>query len=225
MVGRTIKSTRILLADDHKLVRSGIRKMIEKEPGFEVVAEVGSGEEVLGLVRSSDFQVDVVLMDIKMPGIGGLETTRKLQHVDDEIKVLVITACDGDIFASHSLQAGALGYITKEATVEEMIRAIRKVQLGQRYISPDIASELAMKGLSGPAGKSSFDSLSTREMQVCLMVIHGTSVQNIANNLALSPKTVNSYRYRIFEKLTVSNDVLLTLLAIQHGVLKDIEAS
>jgi len=224
LVGRTVKSTKILLADDHVLVRSGIKKIIEKEPGFEVIAEASSGEEVLLLVRSPDFQVDVVLMDIKMPGIGGLEATRKLQHLDEDIKVLVITACDGDIFASHLLQAGALGYITKGASQEEMIRAIRTVQMGQRYISREIANQLAVKHLTD-TGQSPFDALSEREMQVCLMVIHGTNVPDIAEQLSLSPKTVNSYRYRIFEKLGVTNDVLLTLLAIQHGVLKDVEAT
>ena len=188
--------------------------MLEDVPGMTVIAEARSGEEALRLGRQ--LKPHVVLMDVKMPGIGGFEATRKLLRVDPDIKVLVVTTCTNDVYPSKLLQVGAAGYLTKGSSMNEMIQAIRAVHSGQRYISPEIASKLAFKHVSDQ-DESPFDQLSERELQVMIMITKGTKVQDIAEKLCLSPKTVNSYRYRIFEKLSVSNDVELTLLAIRNG--------
>ena len=215
----------VLLVDDHDLVRTGIRRMIEDVQGIKVIAEARTGEEAIRLGRK--LKPHVVLMDVKMPGIGGFEATRKLLRVDPDIKILIVTICNNDLYPARLLQVGASGYLTKGASMNEMIQAIRAVYAGQRYISPEIASRLAFRHVSEEE-ETPFDSLSERELQVMLMITMGMKVQDIAEKLCLSPKTVNSYRYRIFEKLSVKNDVELTLLAIRHGLIeseKDIQVS
>ncbi len=193
--------------------------MLNNAQGIKVVGEAHSGEDAVKLAR--ELRPDVVLMDLKMEGIGGLEATRKLLRIDPDIKVLVITVCDDDIFPSRLLQAGAAGYLTKGGSSEtEMIQAIRAVHSGQRYISPAVAQQLAFKHLTD-SDDSPIESLSERELQVMLMIVHGLRPQEISEKLCLSPKTVNSYRYRLFEKLKVKNDVELTLLAIRHGLLNE----
>lgn len=159
---------------------------------------------------------DVVLMDVKMPGIGGLEATRKLLRSHPDIKVVAVTVCEEDPFPTRLLQAGAAGYLTKGAGLDEMVQAIRLAFAGQRYISPQIAQQLALKPFQ-PQG-SPFDTLSEREIQIALMIVGCQKVQIISDKLCLSPKTVNTYRYRIFEKLSVTSDVELTLLAVRHGM-------
>ncbi len=207
----------ILLVDDHDLVRAGIRKILNEIAGIKVIAEARTGEEAVKLTRKLHPQV--VLMDVKMPGIGGFEATRKLLRMDPDIKVLVLTTCNNDLYPARLLQIGAAGYITKGSTMDEMVQAIRAVHSGQRYISPEIASRLAFRHVTDK-NETPFDALSERELQVMLMITKGTKVQEIADKLCLSPKTVNSYRYRIFEKLNVKNDVELTLLAIRHGLVE-----
>lgn len=206
----------VLLVDDHVLVRSGIRRILEDVPNIKIVGEARSGEEALRIVR--EVKPNVVLMDIKMPGIGGLEATRKLLRVDPDVRVIVLTVYNNDLFPTRFIQAGALGYLTKGASMEEMIQAIRSVHAGQRYISPEIANQIALKSLSDK-GKTPFDVLSERELQVMMMITKGVKVTEISEKLHLSPKTVNSYRYRIFEKLGVKNDVELTHLALRHSLL------
>ncbi len=206
---------KVLVVDDHDLVRTGIRRMLEDIAGFKVTGEARSGEEGVRLAR--EIRPDVVLMDVKMRGIGGLEATKKLVRVDPDIKVLVVTVCDDDLFPAKLLQAGASGYITKDASMDEMVQAIRAVHSGQRYISPAIAQQLAFKHVTDK-DESPFSTLSERELQVMMMITQGCKPQEISEKLNLSPKTVNSYRYRIFEKLGVKNDVELTLLAIRHGL-------
>ena len=207
----------VMLVDDHDLVRSGIKHILDAASGVRVVLEANSGEEAIKLAR--DHRVDVVLMDVKMPGIGGLEATRKLLRSDPDLKVLVVTICSNEIFPARLLQVGAAGYLTKGASAEEMVKAIKSVYVGQRYISPEVARSLALKHVSD-SQSSPLEELSEREMQVMLMITMGVRVQDIAEKLCLSPKTVNSYRYRIFEKLTVKNDVELTLFAIRQGLIE-----
>lgn len=206
----------ILIVDDHFLVRMGIRRLLEDVSGLKVIAEANTGEEALRLVREKP--PEVVLMDVKMPGIGGLEATRKLVRGYPEVKVLVLTACDEEPFPSRLLQAGASGYLTKDCGIDELVKAIRSVNAGQRYLSPNIAQQLALKHVSD-AESSPFETLSERELQVMIMITNGQKVPEISDKLHLSPKTVNSYRYRIFEKLQVHSDVELTHLAIRYGLL------
>lgn len=205
---------RVLVVDDHDLVRTGITRMLADIEGLQVVGEADSGESALKLAR--ELKPDVVLMDVKMPGIGGLEATRKLLRSHPDIKVVAVTVCEEDPFPTRLLQAGASGYLTKGAALDEMVQAIRLAFVGQRYISPQIAQQLALKSFQ-PQG-SPFDSLSEREIQIALMIVGCQKVQIISDKLCLSPKTVNTYRYRIFEKLSVTSDVELTLLAVRHGM-------
>lgn len=207
---------RIIVVDDHQLVRIGTRRLLEDCQGFEVIADAGSGEEAVQLVQAH--KPDVVLMDIQMPGIGGLEATRRCLRAHPGVKVLAVTIYEDEPYPSRLLKVGAAGYLTKKADINEMVTAIRKVVAGQRYISAEIAQQLALRPFSGTDG-SPFDQLSSREMQITLMVIMGHNAQEIAERLSLSPKTVNSYRYRVFEKLRIRNDVDLTRLAIKHGII------
>lgn len=205
----------VLLVDDHDLVRTGIKKILDDVSGIKVIGEAASGEEAVKVARKA--RPNVVVMDVKMPGIGGFEATRKLLRVDPDIKVLVLTICDNDLYPARLLQAGASGYLTKGASMEEMVRAIRAIHSGQRFISAEIANRLAFRHVTDKEA-SPFELLSERELQVMMMITRGTTVQMIAEGLCLSTKTVNSYRYRIFSKLKVKNDVELTLLGIKHGV-------
>ncbi|WP_248740591.1 UvrY/SirA/GacA family response regulator transcription factor [Pseudomonas sp. MWU12-2029] len=206
---------RVLVVDDHDLVRTGITRMLADIDGLQVVGQAESGEE--SLIKARELKPDVVLMDVKMPGIGGLEATRKLLRSHPDIKVVEVTVCEEDPFPTRLLQAGAAGYLTKGAGLPEMVQAIRLVFAGQRYISPQIAQQLAIKSFQ-PTNDSPFDALSEREIQIALMIVGCQKVQIISDKLCLSPKTVNTYRYRIFEKLSISSDVELTLLAVRHGM-------
>ncbi|PAU65855.1 two-component system response regulator UvrY [Pseudomonas sp. PIC25] len=207
---------RVLVVDDHDLVRTGITRMLADIDGLQVVGQADSGEAALKKAR--ELKPDVILMDVKMPGIGGLEATRKLQRSHPDIKVVAVTVCEDDPFPTRLLQAGAAGYLTKGAALEEMVQAIRLVFGGQRYISPQIAQQLALKSFEPKVNGSPFDLLSEREIQIALMIANCQKVQIISDKLSLSPKTVNTYRYRIFEKLSITSDVELALLAVRHGM-------
>lgn len=212
----------ILIADDHDLVRTGLGRMLADVADMQVVGEATSGEEALRFCR--ELHPDVVLMDVKMPGIGGLEATRALVRQQPSVRVIAVSACDDDPFPSRLLQAGAAGFVTKGAPFSEVVQAIRKVVSGQRYLSGDVAAQMALRQLDGRDDDSTpFDQLSERELQIAIMVVNCAKVQEIADKLHLSPKTVNSYRYRIFEKLAISGDVELTRLAVQHGLI-DLES-
>ena len=206
---------KVLVVDDHDLVRIGISRMLSDVEGIKVVGQAASGEEAVKLAR--ELTPDVVLMDVQMPGIGGLEATRKIQRIDEGIRVIAVTVCDEEPFPSRLLKAGAAGYLTKGADLQEMVKAIRVVNVGQKYISADIAQLMALKPFKEDQ-LSPFDQLSERELQITMMVVNCQKVQSISDKLCLSPKTVNSYRYRIFEKLGIDSDVELTLLAVRHGL-------
>lgn len=206
---------RVVVADDHDLVRVGIVRMLQDVPGIDVVGEACTGEEAIQYARS--LKPDVVLMDIKMPGIGGLEATRKLHQSCPEIKVVAVSALGDGPFPAKLLKAGAVGYLTKGAELFEMVTAIKHAVVGKRYLAPEVAQSMALNSLN--PDQSPFDQLSERELQICLMVVNGEKVPSISEKLCVSPKTVNSYRYRIFEKLAIDGDVDLTRLAIRHGIL------
>jgi len=210
---------KVLVVDDHDLVRSGISRMLADSEDIEVTGTAASGEEALEMVRKN--APDVVLMDIRMPGMGGLEATRRVLRLNDEIKVIVVTAFADDPYPTRVMQAGASAYITKGADLKEMLRAIRMAKSGQRYISPEIAQKMALKqvGDQPSAEESAFEKLSERELQIAMMIVDCHKVQDISDQLCLSPKTVNTYRYRIFEKLGISSDVELALMAVRLGFL------
>ncbi|TQV86481.1 UvrY/SirA/GacA family response regulator transcription factor [Aliikangiella coralliicola] len=208
---------KVLIVDDHELIRSGISRLLADHEKINVIGEASSGEE--GITKSRELRPDVVLMDANMPGIGGLEATRRLLRFDPDIKVIAVTVHGDEPYPTRFMQAGAAGYITKGADIEEMVIAIRQVASGKRYLAPDIAQQMALNAVNPDEG-SPFDDLSDREMQVMLMITRGQKVQDISEQLFLSPKTVNSYRYRLFEKLKIENDVELTHLAIRHGIIE-----
>jgi two-component system invasion response regulator UvrY len=207
---------KVLIVDDHALVRMGIRRLLEEMTDVNVVADADSGEQALLLVKTH--APDVVLLDMKMPGIDGWEVTRRLKKSNPHIKVIALTAMASDPLPTRILQLGAMGYLTKESGAEEIAAAIRKVAKGEKYLSAEIAQKMAINSLQEVKG-SPFDMLSEREMQVMLMITSGMDVQDIAERLFLSSKTVNGYRYRMFEKLGIKNDVELTYLAMKHRII------
>lgn len=209
---------RVLLVDDHKLVRTGIRLILEDTPDLRVAGEAESGEAALAL--AGELKPDVVLMDVSMPGIGGLEATRRLLARDTKIKVIVVSVHAAEPYPLRLMEAGAHGYLTKDCAAEEIVTAIRQVQAGKRYITASIAQQLALAKVDANRG-SPFEQLSQRETQVMLMVTSGQSSQAIAEKLHLSPKTVSTYRTRLFAKLGVENDVGLTRLALRYGVIEE----
>ncbi|MGD9108070.1 MAG: response regulator [Gammaproteobacteria bacterium] len=205
---------KILIVDDHELIRSGIAGQLQDIKDIEVIPEQGSdGTEAIVLAKKH--KPEIILMDLKMPNMDGFEATRKLLRIIPDIKVLILTVCDNNIFPLKLLEANAAGYITKNCKPKDLIDAIKKVHAGQRYISPEIAQKLAFKDKSS----SSFDKLSDREFQIMTMITKGQKASQIAATLHLSSKTINTYRYRIFEKLEINSDVELTRLALQHGVI------
>jgi two-component system invasion response regulator UvrY len=207
----------VLVADDHAMVRAGIVRMLDDADGISVIAQAASGEEVITSCRV--LRPHIVLMDVRMPGIGGLEATRKLKLITPDTRVIALSAYDQEPMPSLLLKAGAAAYVTKGASEQEMILAVRLVAKGERYLSPGVAQKMALNQLNGNDG-SPFESLSEREMQISLMIANCHKVQEIADNLHISAKTVNSYRYRVFEKLDISGDVELTLLAMRHGLIE-----
>lgn len=205
----------ILLVDDHDLVRTGIRKILDDESGLKVIDEVESGEAAIKFCKKTE--PDIILMDIDMPGIGGLEATKKICKICPDTKIVMLTAQSDEIYPAKVMKLGAAGFLTKGTPVREMVNAIRAVHCGQRYLSPEIAKKLASEKTQS---ENPFSGLSERELQIMFMITRGEKVTDISGVLNLSSKTVNSYRYRMFEKLNISNDVELTHLALQHGIIE-----
>lgn len=208
---------KVLLVDDHELVRMGIKRLLQDVHGIKVIGEAATGEAAVLLAK--ELMPDVVVMDVHMPGIGGLEATRKMIRHNPDLKILALTIYEDEPYPSRLLQAGAFGYITKGCDPEEMIRAIRTIYTDQHYITPGVAQQIAIKRYSKNE-QSPLDLLSERELQIMLMITQGLKVHDISKKLCLSPKTVNSYRYRIFEKLNIDTDVELTLMAMRLGMIE-----
>ena len=204
------------MVDDHELVRTGISRIIDDVRGMKVVGEAESGEEAVKWCRNNE--PDVVLMDINMPGIGGLDAMNKILRINETIKIIMLTMHTENPFPTKVMQAGASGYLSKAAAPEEVLKAIRVVHSGQRYLTPEIAQQMALAQLS-PNNADPFSVLSERELQIMIMITKGQRVVDISEQLNLSPKTINSYRYRLFDKLGIQGDVELTHLAIRHGML------
>ncbi|UCC55101.1 MAG: response regulator [Gammaproteobacteria bacterium] len=209
---------KVMLVDDHDLVREGIRRMLDDVEDISVIAEAGSGETAIELARRRS--PDVVLMDVSMPGIGGLEATRRITHSSPDIKVIAVTVYDDNPFPTCLIDAGASGYITKGSHIDEITNAIRVVHGGKQYFAKEIADKLAQT-LVKYRGKTPIDTITDREMVVMLMVTQGIRNKEISERLCLSPKTTSTYRYRLFEKLGVNNDVALTRWAIRNGLVNE----
>jgi len=218
---------KILLVDDHTLLLRGVERLLADEPDMEVVGSVESGEQALEFLErqiAQELQApDVILMDVKMPGIGGIEATNRIVEINPRARVIGMSSIDVGVIPSRMLASGARAFITKSVEVEELLHAIRKVHAGQHYVTPSVATKLgtdpfAKKRKGGPRRKILFDRLSKRELQIAMALSDGAKVSAIAELLNLSPKTVYTYRYRIFEKLGIKSDVELTILAMKNGV-------
>ncbi|MEM6708589.1 MAG: response regulator [Pseudomonadota bacterium] len=207
---------RVLLVDDHRLFRAGLSRMLAEVPSITLVGEADTGEGAVNLAR--ELRPNVVLMDLFMPGIGGLEACRRIVALKLDIKVLMVSGCTEAPFPAQALRAGATGYVSKSIPPDELLAAIKKTFVAKRYLSREIADQLALRSFEN-SPECPFDLLSGRELQIMLMVVNCQKVGEISSDLHLSPKTVNSYRYRIFEKLNVSSDVELALMAVRHGMI------
>jgi len=210
---------RIMLVDDHDLFRAGVRSILQAQDGMVVVGEYANGEDAVNAVRTE--APDLILMDVNMPGIGGVEATRKILKIAPNARVIAVTVLSDDPFPNQLLDAGARGYISKGSGSEEMLEAIRMVMRGQHYVSGDVAQKLTLANFRKGGESSVLGTLSAREMQVMMMITQGQGNQQISDTLFLSPKTISTYRHRLYEKLDVSNDVELTHLAIRHGLLEN----
>ena len=207
---------KLLLVDDHELVRTGIRRILEDVDDFNVVGEANNGEDAVKFCR--EHRPDLVMMDMNMPGIGGLEATKQILHFAQDTRVIVLSVHKDNPIPGKVMEIGAFGYLTKDAEPNEMINAIRKVAVGQKYIAPEIAQQIAISRLS-KVEENPFEQLSNRELEITMMLTKGSKVPDIAAHLNISAKTVNTYRYRMFEKLDVSSDVELTHLALRHKLI------
>ena len=209
---------RVVLVDDHELVRTGFRMILAQQPGIEVVGEAADGEQGLALIRS--VKPDVALVDVHMPRISGIELTDRVRKHKLATRVVILTVLNEAPFPKRLIEAGASGYLTKGCTADELVRAVRQVADGRRYLSPNVAEVLALAALDGNAA-TPFEVLSARELDVALMLAQGRDMQHIAKLLKLSAKTVATYKYRLFEKLGVDNPVALAHLAQLHGLLDE----
>ncbi|MFW6012368.1 MAG: response regulator [bacterium] len=208
---------RVLLADDHTLFRSGVRRVLHAEADLEVVGETGRGQEILGLVKDS--RPDVVLLDVSMPGRGGLETLEELKDRHGDVKVLMLTVHPENHFAIRCLKGGADGYMTKDAEPEELVRAIRKVVGGHKYITPQLAEQLALT-VGQSFQEAPHERLSDREFEVMRGIGSGRTVSEIAEDLHLSVKTISTYRTRIIEKMNLRNNFEIMEYAIREGLVE-----
>lgn len=207
----------VLIVDDHEITRAGIKNSLQVIPNLKVIGEASNGSNALQLAKELNPQV--VLMDIHMSGIDGLETTRKMMISNPLMKIIVITTMIDDPYPSRLLEAGAMGYLTKGCASHELIKAIQAVMLGKRYVAPSIAQLLALKHVSNK-DTSVFDTLTLREMQLVLLLIEGKDIKYVADIFFVSPKTLMTYRNQVFKKLSIKNEVQLVLLAKQAKLIK-----
>ena len=215
----TISKIRVVIVDDHDLVRFGFKSLLGAQDGIEVVETLNSGENAINWCRDNKGDIDIILMDVNMPGIGGIEATHRINKAWPDIGIIIVTVHDEGPLPKQLLNGGAKGYLTKGNGVEEMITAIRDVNNGKHYIAKDIAQQLALSVLPGETNP--LDVLSMRETQVLMMIAQGTKTQKISEILNLSPKTISTYRKRLHEKLDVSSDIEMLHLAMKYGVLDE----
>src|SRR5882672_5655478 len=208
---------RILLVDDHAVVRTGFRLLLQSLAEVTVVGEAESGETACQ--RYVELTPDVVVMDLAMPGMGGLEALRRIRARDPQARVLALSAHDDPMHARRALREGALGFLSKRSAPEALIEAIASVAAGRRYLDPNLAQKLALAEIEG-ATRSPIEQLSEREFEVFIRLAGGSTVQKIADDLKLSASTIGTHLYNIKQKLGVVNQSELTLLAIRHGLIE-----
>jgi two-component system, NarL family, invasion response regulator UvrY len=207
----------VLLVDDHAVVRTGFRLLLQSQPDINVAAEAHSGEAACQIY--AELVPDVVVMDLGMPGMGGLEALRRIRARNPAARVLALSAHDDPMHARRALREGALGFLSKRSAPEALIEAIATVAAGRRYIDPSLAQKLALAEIEG-AARSPIEQLSEREFEVFIRLAGGATVQKIADDLKLSASTIGTHLYNIKQKLGVVNQSELTLLAIRHGLIE-----
>ena len=207
---------RIIVADDHPVVRAGIKEILAEDPTLTVTDEAASGYELLRKVREQDF--DVIILDISMPGIDGLDTLKQIKSEKPKARVLILTIHPEARYAVRCVRMGADGYLTKGSAPTELIGAIKRISQGRKYISLSLAEKLTEE-LDQDSGKLPHQSLSDREYQVMVMISSGIPLKEIADQLSLSTKTVSTYRSRILEKMKLNNNAELMLYAIRNGLI------
>ena len=214
----TPANIRILIADDHAIVRAGLKQFIADEPDMEVTGEAETGAQTLELVRGGDW--DVVLLDISMPDRSGVDTLKTLKHIKPELPVLILSGFPEGQYAVNLLRAGASGYLNKESAPAELVRAIRMVVSGRRYVSATLAEILAHDISSPASDRPVHTALSEREFQIFCKLAAGQAVSKIADELFLSVKTVSTYRTRILEKMSMKTNADLTYYAIKNQLIQ-----
>jgi len=209
---------KIILADDHCLVRTGLRRLLDDVENITVVAEADNGNEAISHVK--EHSPDVAILDINMPELDGIKTTEYLRRDFPELKIIIISMHSDELFPQRLIKAGANAYLTKDTSINEITYAIYEVMESRNYICNEVAQKLALLN-TGSKSSSPFKSLSKRELEVLALMIEGLKVSDISDKLCLSPKTVSTYRYRLFGKLSVQNDIELTKLAMQYGFIEE----
>lgn len=206
---------KILIADDHAIVRKGLKQILSETSDMVVAAEAADGRQCLELVREND--LDLVLLDIAMPGRGGMDILKQLKHEKPKLPILMLSIYPEEQYAVRALKAGASGYLTKESAPEELIAAIQKVSQGGKYVSSSLAEKLAVY-LETNTEKPVHETLSDREYQVMLMIASGKTVKQVADELSLSVKTISTYRARTLIKMGMKNNAEITYYAIKHAL-------
>ena len=207
---------RILIADDHALMRAGLKRILKDEPDLKVVGEASNGFEVIDFVKKEE--VDFIVLDLTMPGKNGLEVIKELRHINKNIQILILSMHPEDRFAVRALKSGASGYMTKESAPDELVNAIRKIVSGRKYISPLLAEKL-VSDFGDDSGKQPHEMLSDREHEVFIMIASGKKITELAEVLSLSSATVNTYRARIFDKMKIKSNVELTHYALTNKLI------
>ena len=212
---------KVILCDDHALIRRGIRDTLSDAPDIEVVGEAGDYGELRSLMRTlpADRQCDVLVLDINMPGRSGLDVLHVLKDEGTSTRVLIVSMYPEDQYAIRALRAGAFGYVNKGGDPQLLVQAVRTVAQGRKYVTPEIA-QMLVESLTAPAPEQAHQKLSDRELQTLVMIASGKRLSDIAEELMLSPKTVSVYRARVLEKLGLSNNSELTVYAIRNGLVE-----
>lgn len=209
---------KIILADDHCLVRTGLRRLLDDVDNITVVGEADNGNDAILQVK--ELMPDIAILDINMPGLNGIKTTEILRRDYPELKIIIVSMHNDELFPQRLIKAGANAYLTKDSGIKEITHAITEVMASHTYICAEVAQKLALLN-TGSNAASPFKNLSKRELEVLCLMIKGLKVADISDTLCLSPKTVSTYRYRLLDKLSVQNDIELTKLAMQHGFIEE----
>ncbi len=209
---------RVLLADDHSIVLAGLRRLVEESGDMEVVAEAADGREAISQIRT--VRPDVAVIDLSMPQIDGLEVIHQIHPEFPDLPIIVLTMHAENQYVVRAIEAGAMGYITKQSAPEQLVHAIRKVHGGSRYLTEDAAESLVLRVAKGDRHRSALDTLSTRELQVLRRLALGHTNREIASTYNISIKTVDTYRFRLLKKLKLRNNAEISRFAIQNGLIE-----